>query len=80
MTTRLKHIILSINGDYEKKTIRDFVDTNLLARDARELRKYIKEISPDANLTFDFEGDAGYTEEGVALPINVNFFWPDAGI
>ena len=37
-TVRLKHIILSVNKDYEIKTIRDFVDNNLLAKDARALR------------------------------------------
>ena len=41
-TTTLKHTILSIDGDREKSTIRTFVDTQLLARDARELRKYIE--------------------------------------
>ena len=38
LSTRLKHIILSVDGDYESKTIRNFVDTEFLAKDARELR------------------------------------------
>ena len=80
ISTRMKHIILSVNGDYEKKTIRDFVDINLLARDARALRKYIREIAPDTDLVFNFEGDGGYTEENVEIPIGANFFWPDAAI
>ena len=46
LTTRLKHLILSVEGDYEKKTIRDFVDNYLLARDSRALREYIKLIQP----------------------------------
>ena len=33
VSTRLKYLITSINGDYEKKTIREFVDTKLLAID-----------------------------------------------
>ena len=64
----------------DPKTIRDFVDINLLARDARALRKYIREIAPDTDLVFNFEGDGGYTEENVEIPIGANFFWPDAAI
>jgi len=76
-STRLKHMILSIEGDYERKTIRQFVDTNLLARDARALREYIKEIQPDVNLTFDLENEAGSVKGDVKIPIGITFFWPD---
>ena len=31
------------DGDYDKKTVREIVDTQLLARDAREFRNYIGE-------------------------------------
>ena len=75
---RLKHTILSINGSYEPKTIRDFIDNNLLAKDARALRKYITEIQPGVDLNTEVEYKDGYVETGVNLPINVNFFWPDA--
>ena len=79
-TIRLKHTILSMNGDYERKSIRDFVDTQLLARDARALRKYINEIQPGIDMSVDVEFKDGYVESGVALPISLNFFWPDSGI
>ena len=74
LTTRLKHIIQSINGETDKKDIRDFVDNYLLARDSRALREYINKIQPDVDLTFFPEGN----ESGVSIPIGVNFFWPDA--
>ena len=73
LTTRLKYLITSVNGDRETKTIRDFVDNYLLARDSRALREYIKQIQPDINL--NFTDDSG---EEVAIPINLSFFWPDA--
>jgi len=73
LTTRLKYLITSVNGDRETKTIRDFVDNYLLARDSRALREYIKQVQPDVNL--NFTDDSG---EEVAIPINLNFFWPDA--
>ena len=74
LTTRLKHTIIAINEDREKKSIREFVDNYLLAKDSRALREEIKRISPDVDLKYIGE-DA---EEGVVVPINLNFFWPDA--
>lgn len=73
LSTRLKYIITSVNGDRETKTIREFVDKHLLARDSRELRKHIKETQPDVDLTFFPDG----TTDRVDIPIGVKFFWPD---
>ena len=77
LTTRMKHLITSVDGDFEKKTIREFVDLHLLARDARALRAYVNDIQPDINLDFDVEFEDGHIQEGVTVPINANFFWPD---
>ena len=79
-TIRLKHTILSVNGDYEKRTIRDFVDNKLLARDARALRNYINEIQPGIDMSVDVEFKDGHVESNVILPNGLNFFWPDVGI
>ena len=78
-STRLKKVILSVNGDYERKTVREFVDNKLLARDARALRNYISDIKPDVDLTFNLETDDGDTIR-VGIPIGVTFFWPDVGV
>ena len=79
VTTRMKHIITSVNGDRELKSIREFVDTYLLAPDARALREYYAKIQPDIDMKFMPE-DENYTGEGIAIPISLNFFWPDAGL
>ena len=76
-TTRLKHTILSVEGDTTPKTIREFVDNSLLARDARELRKYITHVSPDVDLNVSLTLRDGEVIEDITLPIGVNFFWPD---
>jgi len=73
LSTRLKYMITSVNGDRETKTIRDFVDNYLLARDSRELRKHIKETQPDVDLTFFPEGSTSRVD----IPVGVRFFWPD---
>ena len=73
LTTRLKHMIVSVDGNEEKKDIRDFVDNYFLARDARAFREYVRSIQPDIDMTVVL--DSG--EEAV-VPIGLNFFWPDA--
>ena len=76
LSTRMKYIITSIDGDYEVKTTRKYVDTQLLARDARALRNYILDIQPDVDLSFDFEEKNGDFRK-VSIPIGISFFWPD---
>ena len=78
-STRLKHIIIAIDGDRDKKKIREFVDNRFLARDAREFRKYIEKIQPTVDLTFDHEDRRGNIEK-INIPVGIKFFWPDATI
>tara|TARA_R110001632_G_scaffold158808_1_gene276962 strand:- start:2256 stop:2879 length:624 start_codon:yes stop_codon:yes gene_type:complete len=73
LSTRLKYLIISVNGDSERKAVREFVDNFLLARDSRSLREHIKTTQPDVDLSFDLDG-----EGEVTIPIGINFFWPDA--
>ena len=79
ITTRLKHTILAINGDTNAEKTRYFVD-NMLLQDSRTLRKYINEITPDLEMTISYEDSKGDTVEGVSMPMNINFLWPDANI
>jgi len=79
VTTRLKHMITSVNGDRDQKSVREFVDNYLLAPDARALREYYNKVQPDIELKFIPE-DESYTGEGITVPISLNFFWPDAGV
>jgi len=76
-TTRLKHIITSINGSADKNDIREFVDFGLLARDARALREEYNKTSPDIDLNFTYIDNDG-TEREAVLPITVTFFWPES--
>ena len=72
LSTRMKHVITSVNGNYETKDVRDFVGNYMLAKDSRALREYIKEVQPDIDLNVTL--DSG---EEISLPITMNFFWPD---
>ena len=77
LSTRLKYMITSVDGDSDTKTIREFVDNRFLARDSRAFRTYVSEIQPDIDLTF--YPDNG-PEKGVTIPLGVNFLWPDATV
>jgi|TARA_R100000479_G_C6359522_1_gene192414 hypothetical protein len=77
LSTRLKHIIIAVNGDEDTKNIRAFVDNEFLARDSRSFRNYLRDFQPDVDMKF--YPDNG-PEGGVDIPIGVNFLWPDATI
>lgn len=80
LTTRLKHQILSVNGDYSVKTVRDFIDSGaLLAVHALALRTYIKKITPDIDTNVSFTLKDG-TEINVDLPMGAEFFFPASGV
>ena len=79
VSTRMKFMITSIEGKIDQKSIRDFVDNYLLAKDARALREFYNQIQPDINMKFKPE-DEDYDGEGIDIPVNLNFFWPDSGV
>jgi len=73
ITTRLRHSIISVDGDDKEQTINEF-SQNMLARDSAALRKYILDISPDIDLTSEIE--IGGETVSVSIPLSVEFFWP----
>ena len=76
LSTRLKHQILSINGDYSAKTVREFIDQGyLLSRDSVELRKHIETVTPDIDTEVTFTLKDG-TEVSTGLPMTADFFFP----
>lgn len=77
LSTRLKRLITSVEGDATPATIRDYVNNHLLARDSRAFREYIRTIQPDVDLKFYPENGP---DGGVDIPIGVTFLWPDAGV
>ena len=72
ITTRLKQMIVSVDGHTEKKDINDFVDNYLLAIDSRAFREHIKNTQPDVDMNYILDNG-----EEVAIPIGLNFFWPE---
>jgi hypothetical protein len=77
MTTRLNYIITSVDGDNSVARIRKFVDNELLSKDSLELRRYIKNISPEFDTSFEFHCEhCDYTK--VEVPsLGTNFLFPN---
>ena len=73
LTTRLRHTIISVDGDESAGAINNFVN-NLLARDSMHLRKEINKMSPDIEMAQEIEIE-GETVK-VDIPMTVGFFWP----
>ena len=77
LTTRLKETILSVDGEYDTRLIENFVDNELFAQDSRALRNYIKEVSPDMDLMWEFISEETGEGREMSLPIDLSFFWPN---
>ena len=74
LTTRLRYLITSVDGETKQNVINSFVE-NMLSKDSLSLRQEITKVTPDIDLSqeIDIEGDT----VKVDIPMTVNFFWPD---
>ena len=76
LTTRLKHMILSVDGKSEKSHINNFVDNEFLSVDSLAFRQHLTSITPDVDMTTTVVDSAGKETE-VTIPVTVRFFWPN---
>lgn len=80
VTTRLKKMIVSVDGNEDRQIVNKFVDQQLLSKDSLAFRSYVKENTPDIDLSFDFECNDCSHSERMGIPLSVSFFWPDARV
>ena len=79
LTTRLKHQIISIDGDTKRASINSFVDNEFLSRDSIAFRIHSAEIMPDVDMTSTYIDEDG-NEKEFTVPMTVTFLWPSVGI
>ena len=79
LTTRLKHQIISIDGDTKRASINSFVDNEFLSRDSIAFRIHSTEIMPDVDMTSTYTDEDG-NEKEFTVPMTVTFLWPSVGI
>jgi hypothetical protein len=77
LTTRLKYIIRSVDGDTDRGKVKNFVDTQLSAKDSLALRRNVRENTPDIDMSFTFTcPECGHVEK-MGIPLGASFFWPN---
>ena len=76
VTTRLGHIITSVDGEEKPAHIRKFVNEEFLSRDSLALRKHIQETMPNLDSSFTFVCSHCGLERKEETPVGVGFFWP----
>jgi hypothetical protein len=77
LTTRLKYLLTSVDGNADRVYIRKFVEDSLSAKDSLALRKYMREHNPDVDMTFNFKCSECDFERRLDMPIGVSFLFPD---
>jgi hypothetical protein len=76
LTTRLRHMIISVDGDNDQGKINKFVN-NMLAVDSRSFREYVSKLQPDVDLNVEVsDPESGETFRG-NFEIGLNLFYPD---
>lgn len=76
VSTRLRYMIQEVEGNTDRGYINNYVKNNLLARESKALREYVKTISPDLNLKYEFVSDITGETEALDIPFGVGFFYP----
>ena len=76
VTTRLKKVLTEVDGNSDKSFINNFVDNSFLAVDSLALREHLKTITPDVDMSYNFECSLCANEMEVTVPMTVQFFWP----
>ena len=75
LTTRLKHLIVAVDGDNKPLAINQCVD-NMLSRDSLALRSHLKKVTPELDTQILFTCSNCGHEQFMNLPIGISFFWP----
>ena len=76
VTLRLFQSIVSINGETDRQKISQTIN-NMVASDARALRKHVQEISPNVDMKQWVKCKNCAEEMEVEIPLGLGFFWPD---
>jgi len=75
LTTRLKKIILSVDGNSDRTYVNSFIDNEFLSRDSLEFRKHLVSMTPDIDMSANIDVDG--EEQEVTIPVTLRFFWPE---
>ena len=75
VTSRLEHVILSIDGVEDRNKINSFIK-NMPALDSRKLRTYIESHEPGIDMSAWMSCPHCSESSQISMPLGINFFWP----
>lgn len=75
LTTRLYQMIVSVDGNEDRKFIKTFVENDLLALDSRKFREYVAEIQPGVDMSIDIIDEDTGEPFRTQIAIGLDFFW-----
>jgi len=76
ITTRYRHMILSVDGKDDTKSITDFINNKFLTKDTRAFRKELLSLQPDVVMEYEYDNEISGEKEKRPIPMGVGFFWP----
>ena len=76
VTTRFRYMILSVDGNTDTGFINKWIMNSFLAKDTKAFRAYVKELSPDLDLKFNFVSELTGETEALDIPFGIGFFYP----
>tara|TARA_R100000008_G_scaffold76063_1_gene55653 strand:+ start:393 stop:1229 length:837 start_codon:yes stop_codon:yes gene_type:complete len=77
ITRQYEKMIYSVNGNSDRQYVKSYI-ASMSALDSRYLRAAYAKIVPSVDFTCDFECEqCSFTSE-VEVPLNADFFWPQA--
>jgi len=77
ITRQLSNLMVAVNGNDTTEAI-NYVATNLPSGDSMYLRNAYRYIAPNIDLTQDFGCSSCGHEQDMEVPLNAEFFWPNA--
>lgn len=76
LTTRYRHMIISVDGKDDTKSISDFINNKFLTKDTRAFRKELSSLQPDVVMEYEYDNEVSGEKEKRPIPMGVGFFWP----
>ena len=76
LTSRLKQMILAIDGNDERSVVNDFVENEFISRDSLAFRTHLDSVTPNVDMSVYFDCNACEHEAVIDIPMTVEFFWP----
>ena len=75
LTTQLALMIVSVNGNDDKINKLQFINS-MPARDSRHLRNLMVKITPNMDMTTDFDCENCGHQAALEVPLTADFLWP----